>query len=273
MRRLPVILLVVVVLYNQIVYTQSNGIDASGPYQYNANSSDTVDMYGISSINTDTKKNTAPFLIPFDHALFKRYCATMVQRLYATYFAHLNIVCSASTVLAMCCVIPCIGYVKNVIAAETPLQGLREAIGMLTKNIDFSSLWAGGGTLIRSWFGFQCMASLAGTVTACLTSTRALYTVAYQNELESWEQKAILSTIEQEQIWHELIYEHFGNPVVINSTITSGSYHLVFEKKYGAGQIHFNPNNREQVIILLGIHTSKHDDLRCDTIRIVPGSV
>jgi hypothetical protein len=212
---------------------------------------------------------TAPFLVPFNKILFDEYC-THMAKFYANKQSPWP-------------------YVIPVISVFAGPFALYEGYNLTTKALDglqktmyeFSGVQSGASAALR---GGYCMWRIHSMVTLALaTGAGALF--LYQsikassknnpsyNALElSWQKCMFAPTQEQEKQWHTIIYEKFGKPIVIDKSVTGEQARtlLAFQKKNGIHyDVHFNPNDREQVQILLGVHPKVHDDLQCDQIEII----
>jgi len=83
-----------------------------------------------------------------------------------------------------------------------------------------------------------------------------------------WNDRENFMWEDQRKIWHEQIYALFGRPEVVGTFPVTGKYLLKGYKKYGAGQVIFDPFDLEQVKILLGIGRIE-EDLRCSKIEFI----
>jgi hypothetical protein len=249
---------------NGIVYTH-NPVSPLDPIiqQY----TNQVDQFAIVSVQ--------PILIPFNKSLFDRYCTAMIAQSAATESQYIKAFTWGGALLLTIYASPLCskllqltGYcIKNGVPAYL------NTIWHATKNsIDFHTFGASCGTLINSCIYTASTLFYLSSFTQCTTlfatGIQGLRAKDYDEEQEEWQKKTIIPVTQQEVLWHTIIHKHFGNPTIIGTLPTDQAYLLVFNKKYGAGQVAFDPQNSEQVEILLGIHETKKDDLRCDTIEI-----
>jgi hypothetical protein len=228
---------------------------------------------------TEVETHQPPKLIPFNQDLFNSYCTVIIERSSNNEYSLIRSFVFSSVLLSVFYINPlglkvyevCAGShgsATNFLGAMVP----KINFGSLVPKISVGLLWSGVKTLTRGIIGLGIttyMAAMAlNLVLTCATSAKALYNASLSEEQEIWEAYKELSCEEQEKLWHAIIYEKFGNPTVEGSTETEGCCELVFLKKYGAGRVHFDPRNIEQVEVLLGIHATKSEDLRCDHICI-----
>jgi hypothetical protein len=215
-------------------------------------------------------QHSTPFLVPFNKALFDRYCTATIARSETTESHHTGKLASASLQLSLHGVPLLAGFVNSCWACVS--KGIAAHAGDVwksTKNsLDFSSKSAGFWTLCKGAGLIWTAGMLYFCAHACKTHIQELSAKDFEQEQQEWREKKLLPRTEQELLWHTLVYEKFGKPTV--SGDMAGRYNIVFQKTYGAGRVSFDPQNIEQVEILLGIHAKKHDDLRCDHIDIVP---
>ena len=89
------------------------------------------------------------------------------------------------------------------------------------------------------------------------------------NNMILWEDRELIGLLKEKQdIWHKEIYARLGNPIIEGTVPSVKPYYIVGEKKFGAGKMIFDPFDSNQVKILLGIHDTITEDLRCSKITI-----
>jgi hypothetical protein len=219
------------------------------------------------SANEAIVQAAIPFLIPFNKALFDVYCCKQVK-FYGAKRSYWP-VWFAGFIIAMSSYALYDGFSKT-----------REVFGNFKETITTSHgiKWAFGSCGYGGYclFCLKNMMNITGTITegahfAC-EHVQRLFKRDYDALQNTWEAYMIAPMAEQEKQWHTIVYEKFGKPVVLSlaNTHVAIPVNLVFRKENGAGCVSFDPYDKEQVEILLGMHEKKHDDLRCKELSIMP---
>jgi hypothetical protein len=218
-----------------------------------------------------------PILIPFNKLLFDRYCSNMVDQLITTKTQLDNAFIWSSGLLGVFYAMPIATKLLEAgyFCMNSGIPAYASSIWTAFKgNFDFSTIGLSCGTIMglgyKTTMFLHYVSGIIQYSSLCTASRKALRAKNYEQEQQTWEIKKIIPLAQQEECWHTIIHERFGKPAVSGHVFEPTPYVLVFQKKYGAGQIKFNPEDKEQIEILLGIHATKKDDLRCDTIEIVP---
>lgn len=210
----------------------------------------------------------APELIPFNLVLFHGYCSRMAQRIDNQEFSYLKSAGFSLLVLAPLC-IPIVNkgvwglYTFGLSgAAKSILLGAKHALVALRSSIGFGSAFNALASGYTVYYLTACLATFT-------LNTHALFSRNFAREQEEWENKKLLPLDQQIALWNTIVYEKFGKPEEIIGTIPEhGNYQLKLTKKYGVGQLTINPLDYEQIEIILGIHSTKRDDVRCSTLTI-----
>jgi hypothetical protein len=214
-----------------------------------------------------------PELIPFNLVLFHAYCTRMAQRIENQEFSYLQSAVLSLLVLAPLC-IPIVNkglwglYTFGLSGtAKSILLGAKHAIVALPSSIqDFDSAYNAFASVYKWTFPAYCLST---PLAAFALNAHALFSRNFTQEQDEWENKKLLPVDQQVALWNTIVYEKFGKPEEIVGTIPAhGNYQLKLNKKYGVGQVTINPFDYEQIEIILGIHSSKRDDVRCSTLII-----
>jgi hypothetical protein len=239
-----------------------------------------------SNLNAETEKQV-PLLIPYDPTLFALYCQRQQDIQDQVWFNKIwtiGISClSAQTLWNY------LDYYRNktAVTMSTLATVTSPQASLATQNVSmlsyaFSSIKTiFGSCLTYAPHAIVIVTALSSVIQGAICAKEfvtqgTLYAQQLYNNSSTttqkpiWENLVFAPRIEQQKVWHEEIYRLFGSPVVEGSVPIVGKYILVFKLKYGAGQVTFDPFDTTQIRILLGINGSIHDDLRCESMQIIP---
>lgn len=210
----------------------------------------------VSAANQAAENNkAAQILVPFDQGLYKEFCDTK-KALYKRVFE---------------------GNVKYVALGTVML-----VIGLL--NVQSMGPAAVSSTISGAWQAFYNSSLLTKLWNIAFTYPQqfsqvffmcgALYQIKLLGKnfgnLTVWEERDDIVLAKQQQaLWHKDILTRFDNPEIVGITPLTGKYLLKCHKKYGAGYVIFDPFDAQQVKILLGVHPSITEDLRCSKIEVI----
>ncbi len=189
----------------------------------------------------------APILVPFNLDLYKLYCHTRQSQYWSSIYGIMtttpvNIISIMSQFMIFKT------YPQILIPADFSSWALGWKIGrVIGAGVQVGSL------LIAAYYAFNNLVNIGPQAT----------------QYFEWEDREELNILEQQALWHKEIFEHFGKPTITGSVPLTGKYLIKGYKKYGAGQVIFDPFDPVQVKILLDSYGSITEDLRCSTIEII----
>lgn len=210
----------------------------------------------------DTNKKT-PLLVPFDQGLYKVFCIGRQSTYKSSVMYKLATFAFGAFVIG-----------SQLSSAVTNRQNFFNLDPFKKSLNDYLALtwgWKVAAIFYKvipaGFLGAFQVASCAMLVSSTLNAMKTTHSDF--NNLILWEDREKLRVLEQQILWHQEVFAQFGKPEVIGTIPLSGKYILKGTKKYGAGQVIFDPFNSEQVKILLDAHGSITEDLRCSKIEII----
>jgi len=205
-------------------------------------------------------QNQAPQLIPFNQTLFNDFC-----RYKATEFDYLNdqlfymtAIGATFTVLGIGAI--CLGKENLVLYWDK----------WLTSQGTGSSVWSGGVVLGALHTLCNAILMVPTQAKATYVNAKMRYNGDYEAKRDYWNYLICAPYDQQVNRWHEIVYERFGKPMVHGAVQDGFSYKLKFSKQQGIGVIFLDPQDIENISVLLGIHADKKDSCVCNDIYIVP---
>ncbi len=205
----------------------------------------------VAAVDTNKK---APLLVPFDQGLYKLLCQSRQSVSKASSYGNIVTMTLGATMLA-------IGMYT--LYDMGPEKVMTISQGLWTKFYKAKLL----DKLYDLAFVYSAKVSPVLMIGSALYATKS-----FGKNIKSlilWEDREDLRVLEQRDLWHQEIFAQFGKPEVVGTLPLSGKYILKGTKKYGAGQVIFDPFDSAQVKILLGAHGSITEDLRCSKIEII----
>jgi len=204
-------------------------------------------------------QSQAPQLLPFNQTLFNDYCcykATESGRAGEQLF-YISMLMAAVTVVGVWS----IPYAKD--------QSVRLWGTFLGSSGIGSSLWQGSSLTYSLYMGLNSLLMIPSNAKATYTNAKMWYNGDYDAKRDHWNYLVCAPYDQQVKLWHEIVYEKLGRPVVHGAIQEGISYKLKFSKKQGIGVIFLDPYDIENISVLLGIHADKRDSCVCSDIYIV----
>lgn len=200
-----------------------------------------------------------PKLVPFNQVLFNSYCEYKAQECENTRRSAFK-----SRIIGI--VLTYVGM-SSLFAANDKIGASWNACA------DASGLgalvWHGGALTLATGAGLYALGNLINSINMLCVGVQVLSDNDYDEQEDEWNSLICTSRDEQERLWHQIIYEKLGKPIVHGSYQDGVLYTLKFDKKYGVGCVLLDPYNSEDMRILLGIDLSIKDNCMCDELYIV----